>query len=45
MRMLQKYERIEPAPSQDESEGVAITAGFVGFNMDGVKVRFFPAKE
>jgi len=44
VRILQKYERMEPGPSQDESEGLKISVGFVGFNMSGVKVRCFPAK-
>ena len=44
VRILQSYERIEPGPSQDESKGLAISVGFVGFNMGGVKVRLFPAK-
>jgi len=44
VRILQSYERIEPVPSQDESKGLAISVGFVGFNMGGVKVRLFPAK-
>jgi len=44
VRMLQRYERIEPGSSQDESKGLAISVGFVGFNMSGVNVRCFPAK-
>jgi len=47
VRLLQRYERIEPGPSQDESKGLTISVGFVGFNMsvyERVKVRCFPAK-
>jgi len=44
VRVLQKYDRIEPGSSHDEDEGLKISVGFVGFNMSGVKVRCFPAK-